>query len=764
MELARFLAELHPVLVHFPIALWLAAVSADAFGFFRRDEHALATGKVLLVAGTVTALYATACGIFAETFAARAGTSHTAIETHERLALVVVWIFTLLTVARLYLSAEQRRGFAAYLSVGAAGCIALAFAAHTGGELVYRHGAAVAPAPPPPAFHFEELSALAQQQSPEDIRYSEFMHHVFGWIVLGLAFLLLAEALEWRFITRLQWLGPVMLLGGGVFLMIFSDTDSWPLSQQRPITDAEVLYHKIIATLLILAGVFGLRRRKSGARWSRHARLVALLALVGGSLLFTHLHTVAPYANVALGVYIHHTVMGTLALAIGAAKLIEEKFPRVRPARVAFPLLMMTESVFLIRYNEGMPWFLNYRAQLHDSPYGQTLANLGDARAALTFDPDTARLEVFALEPQENKPKALPLREARLLVQHGHNFTQLPLHSDDGARFVGEAEFLRHAQVFVAQLELDRAAAAFAGLRLRPRSYFEPWVAVPKNPLPLIGAARYHCPMHEHVLSHQPAKCPLCDMPLTPIRPFPDTPMHDAKYTMSVQSDPPPAAGEPTLLVLAPKQADGRMLTDLQVVHEKLLHLLIVRRDWSFFDHIHPVQQSDGKFLQPYTFPRGGEYLLFADLTPKGERTQVFRLPLTVAGHDKAEKPARLTPDSVLAREYGDVRVALWLDPRAPRARRETTLVFSLSRVGAPITDLRPWLGALGHCMALSEDTQTFLHFHPHTQAAPDGRVMFHAVFPRAGLYKLWAQFRTQPAPPESDEGILTADFILRIR
>lgn len=38
---------------------------------------------------------------------------------------------------------------------------------------------------------------------------------------------------------------------------------------------------------------------------------MAVFSRVGGALLFTHVHSNAPFANVAVGVYVHHTTKST---------------------------------------------------------------------------------------------------------------------------------------------------------------------------------------------------------------------------------------------------------------------------------------------------------------------------------------------------------------------------------------------------------------------------------------------------------------------
>src|SRR5690242_21132618 len=104
---------------------------------------------------------------------------------------------------------------------------------------------------------------------------------------------------------------------------------------------------------MLVFGIRGLWRRKGEAPPSRQvqARAMAVFALVGGALLFTHVHSAAPYANVAVGVYVHHTVMGFIALSIGAVKLLEDMLPKGSPTRRArrlgwsYTSLMLIESI-----------------------------------------------------------------------------------------------------------------------------------------------------------------------------------------------------------------------------------------------------------------------------------------------------------------------------------------------------------------------------------------------------------------------------------
>jgi hypothetical protein len=244
----------------------------------------------------------------------------------------------------------------------------------------------------------------------------------------------------------------------------------------------------------------------------------------------------------------------------------------------------------------------------------------------------------------------------------------------------------------------------------------------------------------------------------------PSKELHDSKFAMELTCSPDPVrAGQPATLKFTPQLAESQQtLHDLQTVHEHLLHLIIVGDDLIYFDHIHPVLQEDGSLQIEYAFPNDGTYLLFADIMPRGERSQVFRLPVDVGELQHSRQPVlRVLPAP--AREVGPYHVELIQQPRAPAAGREVQLGFRLSLDGKPVTDLQPYIGAMGHCVIISEDTNTYLHCHPVTFTAapsPDERagpmISFHTVFPKAGRYKVWGQFKR-------NDQVIVADFVIEV-
>jgi hypothetical protein len=103
-------------------------------------------------------------------------------------------------------------------------------------------------------------------------------------------------------------------------------------------------------------------------------------------------------------------------------------------------------------------------------------------------------------------------------------------------------------------------------------------------------------------------------------------------------------------------------------------------------------------------------------------------------------EPAPLPGPADVARTEG-YEVALDLGEAADNGRQ---LVFRVSRGGQPVEDLEPYLGALGHLVALREGDLAFLHVHPqnHVEGETGGpEISFHAAFPGEGRYRLFLQF-----------------------
>jgi hypothetical protein len=278
---------------------------------------------------------------------------------------------------------------------------------------------------------------------------------------------------------------------------------------------------------------------------------------------------------------------------------------------------------------------------------------------------------------------------------------------------------------------------------------------------------------------------------------------HTTKLLVSTQ----PArlqAGKPvkwTLKVV--DDIDNTPISDFDIVHDKLMHLIVVSRDMSWFNHLHPEHKGNGVFELEATLPRAGAYKLYADYHPTERENEVAQHAFTVGGARAVASTPRLTADSprgawitktVKSAPEGEpdkvtgpaYQVALMPMPAKLEAGKEVMLHFQVRDASGKPVKLERYLGATGHLVLLSADSNTYLHTHPldagssgHEGHAMGGMnhgtmdhgtmpkggekagggtsdVMFHTGFPKAGLYKAWGQFK-------HGGKIITAPFVLNV-
>jgi len=187
--------------------------------------------------------------------------------------------------------------------------------------------------------------------------------------------------------------------------------------------------------------------------------------------------------------------------------------------------------------------------------------------------------------------------------------------------------------------------------------------------------------------------------------------------------------------------AGGRPVREFEVEHEKRMHLIVVRRDLSGFQHLHPQLGQDGVWHTQLAIPVAGSYRMFADFKHEG-RNQTLGADLAVDGPVDWQ-PFPTQSQTAYAGDGYRVRLA-----GEPMAGRESQLRFSVWRVGGPVA-VEPYLGAGGHLVALREGDLAYLHVHP-TAPAPSGRygtassrsIAFTTQFPTRGRYGLFLQFK----------------------
>lgn len=165
----------------------------------------------------------------------------------------------------------------------------------------------------------------------------------------------------------------------------------------------------------------------------------------------------------------------------------------------------------------------------------------------------------------------------------------------------------------------------------------------------------------------------------------------------------------------------GATVRDFDVEHEKRMHVIVVRRDGSGFQHLHPELGEDGNWRVSVTLPDAGSYRVFADFSRQGE-PRTLAADLTVDG----DADYRPLPEPATLADAGD----------GYEVQRGDGLEFTVTRDGEAITP-EPYLGARGHLVALREGDLAYLHVHPDEDA-----LAFMADFPTEGRYGLYLQFK----------------------
>lgn len=209
------------------------------------------------------------------------------------------------------------------------------------------------------------------------------------------------------------------------------------------------------------------------------------------------------------------------------------------------------------------------------------------------------------------------------------------------------------------------------------------------------------------------------------------------------------------------KNDKGEPLKNYEIVHEKIMHFITVRKDLQHFQHLHPnFDQTIGEFAVDVTFPKDGPYRIFLDFTPGEENSQ--KLPVTVfydvaVGEEQEYKTQVVVADTERTKNKDGYQITYTL-PHRVQKQKEVTYSLNVQKDGQPITDLDQYLGALGHSVIMKEGTLDFIHTHageaPSTSSGPE--ISFTTTFPESGIYKIFTQFQHQGK-------VVTTEYVLNV-
>ncbi len=217
------------------------------------------------------------------------------------------------------------------------------------------------------------------------------------------------------------------------------------------------------------------------------------------------------------------------------------------------------------------------------------------------------------------------------------------------------------------------------------------------------------------------------------------------RFRLEIASEPKtPKAGEPAKLRLLVRERENprAIYSGFDIVHEKPMHLIVVRKELDGFRHEHPELMPDGSFVLKHEFTHAGEHHLFADVAPKGAGSQILFAKLNVSG-----KIGRPTKQSLSLKGNGGATTVEIVPPEYPIETNRTksiSVAFRDTADDRPVSDLGNYLGAKAHLILIHEDAVTFVHSHPddrQTSTSSDGVIPFLVRLPKPGVYRAWLQF-----------------------
>jgi uncharacterized membrane protein len=136
--------NLHPMIVHFPIALMIVILACDTIGFFLKRKSFFDIGTILSVFALAGAAAAVISGLVAEDTAWKIAQVHETLEDHETAAFIFLGFMAIYTAFRVVFRRKisEKLGWLS-LILALWGSAIVARVGYLGGELVFRYGTGV---------------------------------------------------------------------------------------------------------------------------------------------------------------------------------------------------------------------------------------------------------------------------------------------------------------------------------------------------------------------------------------------------------------------------------------------------------------------------------------------------------------------------------------------------------------------------------------------------------------------------------------------
>lgn len=217
--------------------------------------------------------------------------------------------------------------------------------------------------------------------------------------------------------------------------------------------------------------------------------------------------------------------------------------------------------------------------------------------------------------------------------------------------------------------------------------------------------------------------------------------------------------GKPFILRVVLHDKNGKSITDLQISHERILHVILVSEDLEEFEHVHPEDSKTftassvkkGEFEIPLTLSKSERYRVLIDANRAGKEVSDLAW-LTVGGKSQL---LLVNKDLTKTKVFGQYTVTLTCDPSGIQSGKEIHLNYHIMKDGKPILDIQPYLGADMHLAIMPIDLSIMAHTHGFKEDKTKP-IDAHYTFPYAGLWKIYSQFKHQGK-------VITAEFMIEV-
>ncbi len=221
----------------------------------------------------------------------------------------------------------------------------------------------------------------------------------------------------------------------------------------------------------------------------------------------------------------------------------------------------------------------------------------------------------------------------------------------------------------------------------------------------------------------------------------------------------------------------GDVLKDFKVMHGKIMHMLLIKKDLSEFKHIHPYLDpvtgifqitinmplaDPDNYQTTNTLTKSGMFMVMADVDIRGYGMRMGHAMVTVKGpmhhHPLSIDPvaADMSINKTLKMATGEYKFKLTREATAGCGGELIEFVLTMWKKDISgdyrqIPDLQPWLSQGAHAVWASQNLMTKHKMHMVHMHAPLPREESEFIFSihnkdimKDGLQKMWVQIKHQ--------------------